>query len=392
MKTIKPIVSLMLVITNVLFFASCDNNMTELNGQLDELASATSDEAGAGFRKNETDVTNNLSFPVIWAEGTAKALRTPPAGLSEEDVKIEGEYWYVWGEDPIDPTFPIYSCLPVEGEDPCYPEGEEVYKAWVQKDANNYWQASAASAIGPTNIDVLDWGDNLESVDWYLTSKVRTEVVLYENSEGDPFRQYSMRHVSGWGSDELHGMKTTLDDDVVPGPGTQATVYSEHGRLTIQKLTSETPELTWDAATSSWTGDVLSPVFTGAVWEAGDGPGFYNAEINIKGKIIYGFTWDVKRANNGVGVYRLTFSFDEGNNADLPTVLNTFFTESTILAEAEVITTEEEGGPTPVIDPTNNITYIDVTILGNKGGGKGGKGGGQGGGGGQGPGGPGRGN
>ncbi len=118
----------------------------------------------------------------------------------------------------------------------------------------------------------------------------------------------------------------------------------------------------------------MAPVFNKAVWEAGDGPGFYNAEVNIKGKIIFGYTWDVKLANNGTGVYRLTFSFDEGGDANLSTVLNTFFTENTALAGAVVVPTEEGGGTTAKIDPVNNLTYIDVTILGNKGGGKGGKG------------------
>lgn len=387
MKIKRPLTSLTLVLSSVLFFTSCEmSSMVELNEDLNEVSKVTSNQIDAGARKlPESSVTNNLSFPVIWSEGTSKALRTPPAGLTETDLKLEGEWWYVWGEDPLDPDYPIFSCLPIPGEDPCYPAGEEVYKAWVQKDENNYWQATAANAVGLTNIDVIDWGDNLESVDWYLTSKVRTEVVLYDNNEGPAHRQYSMRHVSGWGSDELHGLQSTLDDVPVPGLGDQATVYSEHARFSIQKITSDTPELTWDAENSVWTGDILEPVFNGAVWEAADGPGFYNAEINIKGKIIYGYTWDVKQANDGVGVYRLTFSFDEGNNADLPTALNTFFTGSTILEGAEVIGLEE-GGPTAVIDHVNNLTYIDVTILGNKGGGEGGKptGGGNGGNGGKG--------
>jgi hypothetical protein len=389
MKTLNHFLPSVLVLSSVLFISSCEmDSMTKLTNDLEANSSVASDQIDLGARKNESSVTNNLSFPVIWAEGTSKALRIPPTGLTETDLKLEGEWWYVWGEDPLDPDYPIFSCLQVEGEEPCYPEGVEVYKAWVQKDENNYWQATAANAIGMTNVDVIDWGDNLESVDWYLTSKVRTEVVLYENNEGPALRQYSMRHVSGWGSDELHGLQSSLENVPVLGLGDQATVYSEHARFTIQKITSDTPELTWDSENSIWTGDVLEPIFSGAVWEAEDGPGFYNAEINIKGKIIFGYTWDVKRANNGVGVYRLTFSFDEGNNADLPTTLNTFFTESTILEGAEISTEEEgEGGATAVIDPVNNLTYIDVTILGNKGGGKGGKptGGGNGGNGGNGP-------
>ncbi|MDF2157946.1 hypothetical protein [Algoriphagus sp. CAU 1675] len=384
MKTLKQIFTLIFVLAGTLAFTSCDlDRVAELNGDVAGVNKNDTnnpyDPNGAAFRKViESTVTHNLSFPVIWAEGTTKALREPPAGVGPTEYKLNGEYWYVWGEDPADPDYPIYSCLPLDSADYCYPEGADVYKAWVQKDALNYWQADAENAVGLVNVDVIDWGDNLESVDWYLTSKVRTEVVLYENHEGaTPLRQYSMRHVSGWGIDELHGLQTDLDDEPVMGPGDQATIYSTHARLTIQKLTSETPELTWDAENSEWTGDVLEPVFTGAVWEAGDGPGYYNAEINIKGKIIYGYTWDVKKANNGMGVYRITFSFD---GSDAGSVLNTFFTENTFLAESVIVpeqevsasAEEEEGGPKAVIDFDNNLTYIDVTILGNKGGGKGG--------------------
>ncbi|TFV97682.1 hypothetical protein E4S40_03290 [Algoriphagus kandeliae] len=389
MKTLKPILTLVFVLTNILVFTSCDlDRMAELNENIvaennNDPNINPFDPDGAAFRKgDESSVTHNLSFPVIWAEGTPKTLRTLPGDYEPGYVKLDGEYWYVWDEDPADPSYPVLSCLPVDGEDLCYPDDrEDVYKAWVQKDANNFWQADAENAIGIVEVDVLDWGDNLESVDWYLTSKVRTEVVLYDNHEGaTPLRQYLMRHVSGWGSDELHGLQTDLDNNPLMGPGDQATIYSEHARFTIQKITSETPELTWNAETSAWEGDALPPVFSGAVWEAGDGPGYYNAEINIKGKIIYGYTWDVKRANDGMGVYRLTFSFDDNDNSDVTTALNTFFTGSTVLAGSEpeepgeISASEEGGGAAPVIDHVQNITYIDINILGNKGGGKGGKG------------------
>ena len=379
MKRINEILVWSLLMASTLFFTSCET-VADLDKSLEKQPESLSADSSPNARKGPgggTTVTNNLSFPVIWAEGSTLALRTPPTPLTVEDYLLSGTWWYVWGEDPIDPAYPIFSCLPVVGADPCYPADVDintVYQAWVQKDAKNYWQASAENATEPVAVDVVDWGDNLESVNWYLTSKVRTEVALYESASVDaPFRHYAMRHISGWGTDELHGLQTTLDDEVIYGPGNEATVYSRHARFTIQKLTTETPTLEWDPINHMWTGDVLVPVFNKAVWEAADGPGFYNAEVNIKGKIIYGYTWDVKLSNNGAGVYRLTFSFDEGNSEDLKTVLNTFFTESTLLAGAIIVPTEDEGGTIAKIDPVNNLTYIDVTILGNKGGGKGGR-------------------
>ena len=119
-----------------------------------------------------------------------------------------------------------------------------------------------------------------------------------------------------------------------------------------------------------------------AVYEGGDGPGYYSAEINVKGRVIYGYTWNVRRLNEGAGDYRITFSFD----ATCPTVaLNTFFVEGTteIMVPLEVAVTqavEEEpagGGQRPYSTTGHNLTYIDVRILerggGGGGGGKGGK-------------------
>ena len=48
---------------------------------------------------------NNLSFPVIFADGGSKVL-PGTMGL----YSLEGVWWYVWGEDPVDPQEPLYSC------------------------------------------------------------------------------------------------------------------------------------------------------------------------------------------------------------------------------------------------------------------------------------------
>ncbi len=100
-----------------------------------------------------------------------------------------------------------------------------------------------------------------------------------------------------------------------------ATVYSHNARFTIQKinvsdLAALDGNLEWNQVTNSWEGidgaeDLINePLYNMAVHQAGDGPGYYNAEINVKGKIIYGYTWKVRNMNEGDGYYRLTFSFD----------------------------------------------------------------------------------
>ena len=82
---------------------------------------------------------------------------------------------------------------------------------------------------------------------------------------------------------------------------------------------------------------------------------------------MFGYTWDVGSKNEGEGSYRLTFSFDEGDEA-LGTAKFDEFTQ--IVVPIEEDTTEEGktaedgpgGGAGGIMDSTNNLTYIDVLI------------------------------
>lgn len=319
---------------------------------------------------------NNLSFPVIWADGGSKILR----GTMGE-YTINGDWWYVWGEDPIDQQGTIFSCKPSQNNpnkcednsDPGDNGISTVYKAYLQKEQQNEWQAGNITMPDGeiVNVDYLDWGDNLESVSWGINSKVRTEVVLYEDI--DSITEFKMRHVDGWGISEVHGMQTTRNNEPIYGPGTQATVFTPNARFTIQKLNyvSESIDptlLTWESETG-WTETypeeevniVNEPIFNMAVSEAGDGPGFYNAEINVKGKIIYGYTWDVgdDDLNEGEGHYRLTFSFD--GTAGETTAFDDN-TEILLPVEEDLLLEPPSDGGTAILDIPNNLTYIDVLI------------------------------
>jgi hypothetical protein len=390
MKASKILIRAGIIFAGIFIIVSCQKELDNI--QPGEVANAGGKPVGG------ESVGSNLSFPVIWAENESLTLRAVPPG-TPNNILLNGNWWYVWGEDPLDPSYPIFSCQPNPANESACLIGtlpsNGVSKAYLQKDANNIWQAYNAAATAPVNIDRLDWGDNLESVDWALNSKVRTEVVLYEDLSS-PVLQYAMRHVSGWGTDEMHGLQTDMDKVPVLGPGTEATVYTKFARLTIQKLNKETPNITWNWTLHEWQGgtDVNIPVFNKAVWEAGDGPGYYSAEVNIKGKVIYGYTWDVKKLNDGAGIYRITFSFDQSRTGG--PALNTFFTPNTqiiVPAEEEVIAEAEggAGGTAMLVDGGNGryLTYIDVNILPRGTGGAKGGGSGSGNGGGSGPGGPG---
>ncbi len=365
---------------------------------------------------------NNLSYPVLWAEGITKTL---PGTPGMEPI-LSGTWWYQWGTNGSDPDVTPASCPPDPDNQAYCDDGVPLQfdaalvpgtppadsplplaRAYIQKDAQNVWQAGSADvSAAPLNVHWIDWGDNLESVDWYTRSQVRTEVVLFQDL-ATPMTEYEMRHTSGWGIDEAHGAAASLDEPpvITPGPGSSATVYSHCARLTIQKLLVDRDDpaladLVWVpgegwAEPEGYEDDLINPhLFNGSVHEGGDGPGYYSAEINVKGRIIYGYTWSVRKLNEGAGDYRITFSFDQECGT---ASLNTFFVEGTTrimvpleeeIIEAAAAEAEEgdEGGAVGVLVPAEfdelgnlvggNLTYMDVRILERGGGGGGGGGGG----------------
>lgn len=364
MKTLKSILVALLLLPVSLLLLQCEKS--------DELSI---DKISFERRAKPTvEAGNNLSFPVIWSDNTTITI---PGTYGMEPI-LEGKWWYVWGQDPVDPQSIIYSCEPdldnpgfcLSGVEP----GEDAVKAYLQKDPMNIWQAGNLTGTQMPDggqVDLIDWGDNLESVAWNTKSQIRTEVVLYKT--GVTMVEYPMKHVSGWGTDEVHGMATDLEGNVLYdlAPGDIATVFTDNARLTIQKLSvpkSEIGEndLQWVEGVG-WTevdpemNLINDAIFNYAIWQGGP----YSAEVNVKGKIIYGYTWNVRKNNDGGGDYRITFSFDDRN-------LNTSISNAEIiyLAEEEEITmetvTEASSGPgeggTAVLVPEENLTYIDITI------------------------------
>ena len=136
MKNFKPILfiaALLFLLVNV----QCNKDaldLEELSTQ-DELMKPTKSPDG------EETAGNNLSYPVIWTDGPSIDLR----GERWLAPRTDGVFYLVWGEDPIDPQAPLYSCLP-DPDDPTICEdgsvpGTPYWRAYVQKDLNNEWQA-----------------------------------------------------------------------------------------------------------------------------------------------------------------------------------------------------------------------------------------------------------
>lgn len=322
---------------------------------------------GGGGKKPPTAevIGNNLSFPVIWSDGITKTLR----GTYGEE-SFTGQYFTLESSD-----------------------------YYIQGDPGNTWQAASfdptqalgeeTDPIGPGTVAIssVDWGDNLEAKAWPFGSQIRVEVVLYKDLDNG-MKAYEMKiqDETQSGLTEVWGAKTDKSQGSVAGVtylADSATVYSGMAKLVIQKLVDvpegQTSDVTWNPDLSRWEGEhVGAPLFEGGVWEAGDGPAGYSAEINVQGKIIYGYNWVTRTTGDGPGSYRLTFVLDKNFTGTQNTSIN----GSTVIAVTpteEVVTiAEEPTGGTPYIFPEGNLSYIDVQLLPKtgSGGGNSGQGGG----------------
>lgn len=341
---------------------SCDNPANTTSSGEDEIAFKYGANAKPGTLDEETG--NNLSFPVIWSDG------------EEAMLSIRGTF----GAPEFNGSF--FTLEGIEGE---------IYE---QQHPANEWQAQSDTNTTDETIAVstVDWGDNLEARSWPVGAQIRVETVLYK--EGVSMLAFNMFN----GTPDVKGPTEVWGTNTTTYTSNEATIYSGSARLVIQKLTQDrevyqnTPSLLeWNG--TQWVdgengnGEVSDPLFNGGVWNSTEGPGGYSAEINVQGKVLYGFNWITRdKSLYESGDYRITYVLDHLNSG----FENTVFDGSTTIKareEGEIEIAEEpelEGGIT-YIDPANDITYIDVRLSsekGNKGGGKGigkgGKGGGEG--------------
>lgn len=176
-----------------------------------------------------------------------------------------------------------------------------------QKTANVWqaqWEARTAPTVTPV---VVDWGDNLGSVTFSTNSTIRVEHVLTLTDAAYQLLGYPMDIVVNPSSpNEEQGI--AADGNQTQTVAMSPTVFTSKARLKLQKLSGE-------------GGTVTFTYLDKAVDESFgvDGPGGYSAEINVGGKVLFGYVWMVKNVTGlpaGVtldGWWRITFSLDAGS-------------------------------------------------------------------------------
>ena len=362
---------------------------------------------------------NNLSFPVIFAEGVVPGGYVEVLkGFADLTGDVTSSAFCAQETNTTVPLPTNILCyrgrqnLGISEEtgqriwvgDPCPSEDCRVW--WLQERTQNKWQAFDPKHDivngGKVIVTAVDWGDLLES-GALNTRQIRTEITLFKDVSTDPvysnkiafdvsvpcdvtidpeacFATYRMSGAVpgtdqsineiqgndfGPGTGAYVGTQTMLNPVAVKGY--HATVYSSCARLIIQKVTSPT-NLSWDSSVGYWVNGAGAPVLTLTAYG-----GTYKAEVNAGGSLIYGYNWNAK--NVVPGAYRLTYVLDGWTNdgGRCPNPLNAEFDESTtiintgevaagvVLSQGDLMTaggTGVEGG----------AAYVDITIKAKGGG------------------------
>lgn len=285
---------------------------------------------GGGEEGEEPVAGNNLSFPVITADGFALAAISsstfseiydgPYTNLSDEEkALLVGQDWY------------------------------------AQKTEGNLWQAEFVQ--NPIGSDVavygVDWGDNIEAVNPVIGRPFRVEITLYHHPV-ETMNGYTMQLLAFPSSpNEVQGTNGDTYESAF------ATIVSPKPLMNIQYLgTVATTSLSW--SDGKWvSGDVALPATALA----------FASELNVGGKYIYGASkggWKPVES----GIYRLTFYAPESDISFAEAVVGNYGDWTVIVEDGEEVEEDETGAAQPVVDSENNLTYVDVTVVSKRDGGK----------------------
>lgn len=287
---------------------------------------------GGGGRPGEESAGNNLSFPALAADEFDISSVT-----SSFAVVYSGEY----------PGLTADQIAYLEANGPWYP----------QKTEGNTWSAAFADYVANSAVNYIDWGDNIESASPMLRRPFRLEVRLF-SYVSPPMDAYTMAELEYPSSaNELQGTNTLVY------PSDWATVVSNEPKLVLQYLGATVPlGLAWDNAGHEWkAGDAEFPII----------PISFAPELNVGGKYIFGGSEGGWKPDQ-VGYYRITFYIPELTEINIrPAKVANFVDFVPPTTPAAIAAAESDEGPvaTPVVDPDNNLTYVDVLVISGGGGG-----------------------
>ena len=277
---------------------------------------------------------NNLSFPVVFADGY---------GVGGDTIGDDPNPWLNTGtglRPSSTETFPEF---------PFFDGDSSIVKntvTWYPQKTRSTWQAEWRNGAGEEQEVIADWGDNLRSQSFNTNSVVRVEMTLVQDTStsdaSDTMTGYEMDSLEGSRRDEVMGTNAVQVQSNV------RSVYTVSARIRMQKLVQQ----------GGAVDDTVSGVDLAVADAFGvDGPGGFGAEVNVSGKVIYGYVWQLRNSGlsptDRAGWWRITFELDPTTTIGAETI------------ERNVTMTEldaGETGSTATLDPGGHSTSIEILV------------------------------
>ncbi len=293
---------------------------------------------------------NNLSVPVVFAEGL---------GLTGLPVSDAGERAYLsTGMRPTADEGVTVKSLPF-----FYVANQPNSGGYYLQNTGNIWQAEwlDGSTMGMQHAEA-QWGDNLTHHTWQTGMPIRVEVSLNDLSSG-ALTGYNMTALSGSGRTELQGTDGTTS-------AMTPTIFTVVPRLVVQKLSGENGTVVQTL--------VDKPVAAGLGAE--ESPGFFGAEVNVAGRVIYGYSLNIGSLTMDPGVsasgwWRIAFVLDNGatvggRSATRNVTIDRVTATEALDSESEALLYQPQAAP------NGQSTWVDIKVdsTTNGGGGSGGGG------------------
>jgi hypothetical protein len=362
-----------------------------------------------GGNKPPVEASNNLAYPSVVAGGGAAAYFT----IDFNQALLGVNFSYGCPDPAIDAEYPNKSCANDLGTvfydktDPVCTAlcGDSAERMFWQKVSGNVWSAQTLAPVAGTNdvASFVDWGDALESRTSSATSVVRVETMPFYDSVTGAFTGYEMWHAYGLGKTEMWGIRVDDGNLAYSADVSTAIVRTTNAKLQLAKLGAGPadggcPTVGAPGGSSPYASSIS--VWTGTGWQGAAfnaAPIAYSPELSISGKYVYGYNWNLKsfsvtEGTEKAGWWRLTFFTPASEVIFTPdTKIGAPWDYVATVGAAELTTkgdkplalnlhaiplAEEEESSLPLyvakVSPQTggyNLTYIDVCIAVNKGGG-----------------------
>lgn len=333
----------------------------------------------------EETSANNLSYPAVEINNAGPTVATFYWSPAASPVLGKD---FSWGcPVPVD-RFPNTSCVNSTGTlyytpavciEPGMPCAGQPLTAidpiFWQKTTTNEWSAVTStwttSSSGPMTATHVDWADNLETQTWWDTASIRVETTPFGTTTAQT--GVEMWHVYGQGQTELWGAHAAVPSAAYTYESVYPILHTLDARLNIAKISGPVT----DCANSQPTGAgawVFDDIDKRYEWNASqltlyDVP--YTAELNIGGKYVYGFNWQLRRDSvpasiSKTGWWRLTFYTKK---TPIDDVIVSFPSGAATFIDPPNGTPPADAKYRPVVSQADALSYIDICVSSSKGGG-----------------------